>query len=578
MSSTSASQDAAIHRFFEEAFLERLHRSPQAMTALGIHRDQDRLDDLSDKKQCEDYELIADQLRRLEGFDFSKISPSNQLNFRLFQNEAELKLKRFPYRFHEYSVTQKFGLHTDFPAFMINMHRIATVEDAQNYLARLRAVGKAGAQVINGLEQRAALGIVPPAFLIPQIIDDSKRFIDEANDSSLERNSLYVDFRTKLAALSDIDATYRTDLLQQAKQALSDEVLPFYRKLASYMEHQLSHAPAEGGACRLPDGDAYYRLCLERHTSTSMTAEEIFELGCRQVSALQDQILALQTRLGRNDSLQDLFEYARSHSAFHYPQSEAGRQACLRDLHGYVDKFSPLLAHLFGILPQDALLIKAVEEHRERTAGLAFYEGPAADGSRPGIFYVNLYDLRQLPAFAVEALAYHEALPGHHLQFSIANRLQDVPLFRRYIDYTAYVEGWGLYSERLAKEQGMYEDPWSDFGRLTQELKRACRLVVDSGLHAKGWTRQQAIDYMHANTPSSLGQVIKEVDRYLVMPGQATSYKVGMEKILGLREAAQAAMAERFTLSDFHDELLCHGPLPLGLLEERVMAWAKRPH
>lgn len=577
MPSSPASQDAAIHRFFEEAFQERLHRSPQSMTALGINRDQDRLDDLSDAKLSDDHELIAEQLQRLEGFDFTKLSPSNRLNYRLFQNEAGLKLKRFPFRFHEYTVTQKFGLHTDFPAFMINMHRIASVQDAHNYLARLQAVRKAGLQVMDAMQQRAALGIIPPAFLLPQIIDDCKRFLGEANDPSLERNSLYVDFRNKLAVLH-IDETYRADMLQRARQVLLNDVLPFYQGLATYMESQLPDAPAEGGASRLPDGAAYYHLCLERHTSTSMTADEIFELGCRQVRDLQEEILALQTQLGRRGSLQELFEFARDHPEFHYPQTEAGRQACLRDLHAYVEKISPLLPGLFGLLPQDALQIKAVEDHRERTAGLAFYEGPAADGSRPGIFYVNLYDLRQLPIFAVEALAYHEALPGHHLQFSIANRLQGLPLFRRYVDYTAYIEGWGLYSERLAKESGLYQDPWSDFGRLTQELKRACRLVVDSGLHAKAWTREQAIAYMHNNTPSSLGQVIKEVDRYIVMPGQATSYKVGMEKILGLREAAQTSLADSFRLSAFHDELLRHGPLPLGLLEEQVKAWADGLH
>ena len=576
---SSAPPAHRIDRFFETAFEERINRSPQLLTSLGIKRNQDQLDDLSDAKLEGDRQLIEDQLRRLEGFDYANLEPSEQLNYRVFRSEAELLLKRYHYRFHEYLVSQKFGLHTDVPAFMINMHRIDSVQDARDYLARLRALSKAGDQVINGLNRRASMGIVPPAFLFPQIIDDCRRFVGESDAGKTpENNVLFEDFRSKLEKLPNLDQATKDELLHEAGAALREHVIPVYERLTAYMERQISQAPPEAGACSMPDGENYYSVCLEKHTSTSLTAEAIHQLGLTEVSRIKKEIHSLQPLLGYHGSLEALFEYAREHPDFYHPQTEAGREACLAELNSYTEKMSALLPQLFATLPQDELLIKAIERHRERTAGLAFYEGPSSDGRRPGIFYVNLYDLRQLPIFIIEALAYHEALPGHHLQFSIANRLHALPSFRRYVDYTAYIEGWGLYSERLAKEIGLYEKPWSDFGRLTYELKRACRLVVDTGIHAKAWTRQQAIDYLHRNTPSSLAQVVKEIDRYIVMPGQATSYKIGMEEILKLRARAQHTLGSKFDLRAFHDELLRHGPLPLSLLEEQLMMWARSQH
>lgn len=568
-----------IDRFFETTFEERINRSPQLLTALGIKRHQDRLDDLSDAKLEGDRKLIEDQLRRLQDFDYAGLSPGEQLNYRVFRIEAEWLLKRYRYRFHEYLLTQKFGLHTDFPAFMINMHRIETVRDAEDYLARLRALSQAGEQVIHGMDRRADMGIVPPAFLFPQMIEDCRRFAGEPDGGeAVQSNVLFEDFRRKLEKLPDLHQSTRDKLLHEAGAALREHVIPAYQRLQHYLERQISQAPPEGGACSMPEGDAYYRACLEKHTSTSLSAEAIHQLGLAEVSRIREKIISLQPRLGYHGSLEALFEYAREHPGFYHPQTEAGREACLAELNGYAGKMSALLPQLFATLPQDELLIKAVESHRERTAGLAFYEGPSSDGSRPGIFYVNLYDLGQLPVFMLEALAYHEALPGHHLQFSIANRLHALPRFRRYVDCTAYIEGWGLYSERLAKEIGLYENPWSDFGRLAYELKRACRLVVDTGLHARAWTRQQAIDYLHGNTPSSLAQVVKEIDRYIVMPGQATSYKIGMEELFRMRTQAQHILGQRFDLRAFHDELLRHGPLPLALLEEQITTWARFRH
>jgi uncharacterized protein (DUF885 family) len=564
-----------LRRFFEDAFQERVNRSPQTLTALGIKTCQDQLDDLSESRRQADHDLIQDQLRRLQQFDLVALAPADQLNVRVFKHDAEQLLARFRYRFHDYLVNQKFGLHTDFPAFMINMHGIADLEDARNYIARLHALEGSCRQVIDELDKRASLGVTPPAYLFPQMIGDCENFIDGASGGRLEHNVLYEDFQAKLGRLEGLAQPERGTLLDGLKQALQASVIPAYERLTGYLKRQQGKAPAEAGAWSLPEGDSYYKMCLQRHTSTALSADEIHQHGVREAARIQGEMLQLKERIGFRGSLQDVFSFAREHPDFYYPQTEEGRQHYLDALNATVAHVRTLLPGLFNVLPRDELLVKAVERHREKTAGLAFYEGPAAGGSRPGIFYVNLYDLRQLPSFTIEALAYHEALPGHHMQFSIANGLQSLPTFRRYTDDTAYIEGWGLYSELLMKEAGLYHDPWSDFGRLAQELKRACRLVVDTGIHARRWTRQQAIDYMVENIPSSRGQLVKEVERYIVMPGQATAYTVGMAEILRLRSRARTALGGKFDLREFHDELLRNGPLPLFLLEESVAAWMR---
>jgi uncharacterized protein (DUF885 family) len=574
MNSTSPASD--IRRFFEDAFWERVSRSPQTLTALGIKRHQDRLDDLSDERQQTDRNLLQAQLQQLRQFDFASLAPEDRFSYRIFQYDAEKALDRFQYRFHDYLVNQKFGLHTQFPAFMINMHHIENLQDARHYISRLKAFDQSCNQVLDGLDRRQSMGVVPPVFLFPQMIGDCEEFVGgEENAARIENNVLFEDFTIKLEALDGVSPLERDALIEGVERALQETVFPAYRKLIAHLKRQQASAPEESGAWALPDGAGFYQMCLKQHTSTTLTPDEIHALGIREVARIQQEIIALKTGMEFEGSLQDFFSFARKSPYFYFEQTEQGRQACLAKLDGFIERIRALLPTLFTALPENDLLVKPVERHREKTAGLAFYQGPAADGSRPGIFYVNLSDLRQLPSFMMEALAYHEALPGHHMQFSIANRLRDLPTFRRYIDTNGYVEGWALYSELFTKEQGLYQDPWSDFGRLVEELKRACRLVVDTGIHARRWTRQQAIDYMLAHIPSSLGHVVKEVDRYIVMPGQATSYKVGMAEILSLRARARAALGEQFDIRRFHDELLRHGPLPLPFLAEQIECWMR---
>jgi uncharacterized protein (DUF885 family) len=566
-----------IRQFFEDAFQERINRSPETLATLGIRRARDQLDDRSEAGLEADRELVKDQLQRLARFEFSTLDKADRLSYRIFRREAERALKRYHYRFQDYLVNQKFGLHIEFPAFMINLHDIASAEDARSYIARLRAFDQCCSEVIAGLARREELGVILPEFLLPQVISDCRDFVGERGTRP-EENLLFADFSTKLEKLEGLREEQRNGLLDDMKQALLRSVIPAYQRLGAFLERQQALAPAEGGACRLPQGADYYRMCLSEHTTTKLSAGQIHQLGLEKVACIQQAMMALKERLGFRGSLPDFFGFVQCQPELYYPQTAAGRQRYLDDLKGIISGVARRLPELVTRLPEDELEVKVVERHRERTAGIAFYEGPAADGSRPGIFYVNLYDMRQMPAYTMEALAYHEALPGHHMQFSIANRLQDLPSFRRHVNYTAYVEGWGLYSELIAKELGFYQDPFSEFGRLAQELKRACRLVADTGIHAHGWTRQQGIDYLRATLPLSLPHVIKEVERYIVMPGQATSYMVGMTELVKLRRRSAAALRERFDLREFHDAILRHGPLPLDLLEDHMTGWARRLH
>ena len=573
MSTQSARADIDV--FFDEAFNERIGYFPQKLSLFGRSDRQDELNDYSDAGEAGYARLARRHLQALGTFDEAGLSSAQRINYALFKRDCEEILERFACRFQRYALDQKFGLHAEFPAFMINMHRIATEADAANYVARLTAFSEACNQVMHSVALRRDEGVLLPAFLTEQIIGDCQRVIADLREP--QSSMLGKDFQSKLSA-ANLASTSCRSLTAACEQALAEQVRPAYLRLAAFMQTLLEEAPDQGGACSLPDGQAYYRACLRWETSTDLDARQIHELGLREVARIREEIQQLLPRVGFAGDVAAFFQHTRSHPDFYYPQTPEGRRAYLNDLEQVIERARLALPQLFHVLPADPLQVRAVEPHREHTAGMAFYHGPAADGSRPGTFYINLHDLEQLPTFTMEALAFHEALPGHHMQFAIANRLDALPLFRRYANYNAYVEGWGLYAERVAHEVGLYHDAYGEYGRLTMELKRACRLVVDPGLHALGWTRQRAADYLYDNLPASRGQCLAEIDRYLVMPGQATTYTLGLLEILRLREQAGATLGDRFDQPAFHDELLSLGPLPLDVTAEQLRAWTRRQH
>lgn len=577
--SPSPSLSAADRRamaFFEGAFDERLARSPMYQSMLGITDQADRWDDLSDSYADETVALWRRQLAALHAIDPATLSPRLRLSYRLFEKLTEQAIANDRWRHYGYLVNQMFGWQQRIPSFLINIHRIANERDARAYIARLERVPPLMDQLIAQLRLREEEGIVPPRFVFPIVIEAARRVITGAPfDEAAPPSALWQDFKAKTARLA-IPEDRREALLVQARHALTHAVKPAYERLIAFLQEQEKRADDRAGVWKLPDGAAYYQNRLQTYTTTRLTADQIHDIGLQHVARIHEEMRAIMKRVGFTGTLQEFFALMRSDPRFYLPESEEGRAAYLARARRIIARMREKLPEYFGRLPKADLVVKRVEPFRERAAGKAFYQQPAPDGSRPGTYYVNLYRMADMPTYQMEALAYHEGVPGHHLQIAIAQELQGIPRFQRFARFTAYTEGWGLYAEYLPKEMGFYQDPYSDFGRLAMELWRAVRLVVDTGIHAKKWTREQAIRYHLDNTPNPKGDIVKAVERYIVMPGQATAYLIGKEKILQLRERAKAEMGSAFDIRAFHDHVLENGPLPLDILEERIMAWARR--
>ena len=568
------SESDRANAFFERAFSETLARSPMYQSYLGIKDNQDRWDDLSEAKAWADLELSRHQLASLKAsIDREKLNEQAKISYDLFVKNVEDETANFRWRHHDYPVNQMRGWQSWIPSFLINIHRIENKQDALDYISRLDGIDSLVEEVIRKIDRREAMGIVPPAFVFPRVISDSENVLKGAPFENVEKDStLLDDFRGKVEAL-EISQLEKDVLLDQARNVLLDSVEPAYRKLITRVRQQQKIATSDDGAWKFPDGEAFYNAALRSTTTTDLSAEEIHDIGLSEVRRIHGEMREIMAKVGFEGTLQDFFKFTRDDEQFYYPQSEAGRTAYLEAATGIIDIMKGRLDEMFITKPKADLTVKAVEPFREKSAGKAFYQRGTPDGSRPGIYYANLYRMSDMPKYQMEALAYHEGIPGHHMQGSIASELQDIPRFRKFGYYTAYGEGWGLYSEYLPKEMGFYSDPYSDFGRLAMELWRACRLVVDTGIHAKRWTREQAINYLEENTPNPRGDIVKAIERYIVLPSQATAYKIGMSKILELRALARDELGEAFDIREFHDLVLKNGPLPLDMLEDSVRAW-----
>lgn len=563
-----------LDAWFEARFQAALARSPQLQATLGIKDDYDKWDDISDARARDEHAIVERELEELRGsFDPAKLDSTSRLSYELFEYASERELAGFEWRFHSYPVNQMFGLQSRIPAFLINIHRISSQSDAQAYIARLRGIEPLFEQLAVLLDERARLGIVPPKFVFPYVIQDCRNILTgEPFDDSGEDSTLLADFRAKVLAL-DIPAADRQALVAEAERALVDHVGPAYRGLLAELQALAKLGTDDDGVWKHPDGERFYAYALRNITTTDLTAAEIHALGLAEVDRIHAEMRAIMAQVGFEGDLADFFVHLREDPRYYYPDTDEGRQAYLARVDEILAAMTAKLGTAFDTLPNAELVAKRVESFREKSAGKAFYSRSAPDGSRPGVYYANLYDMRDMPRYEAEALVYHEGLPGHHMQIAIAGELEDIPRFRRIGGYTAFIEGWGLYSEFLGKEMGFYQDPYSDFGRLAMELWRACRLVVDTGIHQLGWTREEAIDYLLANTSASRGQSRKAIERYIVMPAQATAYKIGMLRILAVRQQAHSELGDRFELRRFHDTILRSGALPLPILENVVADW-----
>tara|TARA_B100000700_G_scaffold52249_1_gene55582 strand:+ start:656 stop:2524 length:1869 start_codon:yes stop_codon:yes gene_type:complete len=566
---TQQTESEKANQLFEDIFMANVMRSPMYQSYLGIKDDQDKWDDISEAQAESDLALNKKHLEQVKAIDESKLDEQTKISWMLMKQQLENDIADFKWRHHNYPVNQMFGLHSSVASLLINQHGISSVDDAEDYIARLNGLPALFEQLAENLQLRADKGIIAPKFVYPYVISDSKNIITGAPFDDGEASALWADFNKKVEGL-EISDEERDQLIASAKTAFLESVKPAYENLIVKLKDIEAQATTKAGAWKFPDGEAFFNNALQRTTTTDLTADEIHKIGLSEVERIHDEMRGIMEKVGFDGTLQEFFVYMRNNDDFIYPDTEEGRQRYLSEAKAIIDDMRGRLDELFITKPKADLIVKAVEPFREKSAGKAFYQQPSMDGSRPGTYYANLYDMGSMPTYQMEALAYHEGIPGHHMQIAIQQELQGIPKFRRFGRYTAYSEGWGLYTEKLPKEIGLYKDPYSDFGRLAMELWRAVRLVVDTGIHAKQWTREEGIDFYVNNTPNAKADAVKMVERHIVMPGQATAYKIGMNKILELREKAKAELGDKFDIREFHDRVLGNGPVPLNVLEQFI--------
>jgi uncharacterized protein (DUF885 family) len=571
-------ETARLNEWLDARYEERLDFSPLLKTQLGRKDDYDQVDDFSESAEDAQLEWLRDTVRELEtGFDRDLLTKEAQTSYDLWRFGLERAEAARPYRRRAYVFNQMGGPHTGLPQGMINFHRVDDEADMTAYVTRLGELGRALRQNLERTQLAAQEGVHAPRFAYDAVIEQSRALLTGAPFGGTGDSPLFADANAKVAALvagNKISAARADELRAAAATALSERVGPAYRELIAFAEADRANSDEIAtGVWKLPDGPAFYVERLAAMTTTAMTADEIHELGLAEVARIQAEMEAIKRQVGFEGTLREFFASLRDNPQFLFPNTDEGREGYLQTSRDYYGGIEARLPEFFGLRPKAGLVVKRVEAFREQPGAAQHYQPGTPDGSRPGTYYVHLIDMNSMPKVELESVAYHEGIPGHHMQVSIAQELTGVPQFRTQSRYTAYTEGWGLYAEQLAKEMGGFTDPYSEFGRLGSEIWRAIRLVVDTGLHAKGWTEQQAVDYFLANGPTSEGQVRAEVRRYIVWPGQATAYKVGMLKILELRERARAALGDRFDIRAFHDTVLGGGALPLSILERRVDDW-----
>ena len=575
---TAERESSRLNAWLDARYEEQLDFSPLTKTRLGRKEDYDRIDDLSEAAAEARLMWLRASVVELErAFDRDLLTPEAQTSYDLWRYGLERSETAWPFRRRGYVFHQMQGPHTFLPQALINFHRVDEEADIVAYVTRLGEVGRALRQALEAARVAAGEGVHAPRFAYDAVVQQSRAVITGAPFGGTGDSPLYADVNAKLAALvaaGKIDGARADALRAAAAAALTEHVEPAYEELIAWAGADRANSDEVAtGVWKLPDGPAYYEERLAASTTTAMTADEIHELGLAEVDRIHAEMVAIKEQVGFEGTLQEFFASLRNNPRFLFPNTDEGREGYLQTSRDYYGVIQERLPQYFGLLPKAGLVVRRVEAFREQPGAAQHYQAGTPDGSRPGTYYVHLIDMASMPKVELESVAYHEGIPGHHMQISIAQELTGVPMFRTQTGYTAYTEGWGLYAERLAKEMGAYQDPYSDFGRLGAEIWRAIRLVVDTGLHSKGWTEQQAVDYFLANGPTSEGQVRAEIRRYIVTPGQATAYKVGMLKILELRERARTQLGDRFDIRGFHDTVLGGGALPLAILERRVDDW-----
>jgi uncharacterized protein (DUF885 family) len=572
------SKPLAISWFYNRVFMQFAIDNPELLTQLrmleqvGIHSHNAKLGDSSLAHEDKVFAKLVSDEAMLRSYDTSSFKGQDKLSYDILAYFLGNQVRGEPWRFHNYPVNQLFGVQSNLPNLMTESQQVNNATDAEDYIARIGEFPRKMAQVIEGVKFRESKGIIPPKLTVEKVIEQVKGFLAPG----VAGNPIVISFKDKISkiAADKMNETTRAALIGRVEQGVGASVLPAYNQLNQYMETLRPKATKNDGVWALPDGDKYYQYEIESNTTTTMKADEIHQIGLKEVARIGAEMDRILTEAGYTEGTRaERIQKLSKSPAQLYPDSEEGRAQILKDYQSIIDEMIAGLDKNFATKPKALVDVKRVPVFTEKTAPGAYYNGPPMDGSKPGTFFANLRDVAETPKFGMRTLAYHEAVPGHHMQIAIAQELKGLPVFRGIIPFTAYAEGWALYAEQFAWETGYQKNPLDNLGRLQAEMFRAVRLVVDTGMHAKRWTREQAIEYMMANTGMPEGEVVTEIERYLVMPGQALAYKVGMLKILELRERAKTALGAKFDIREFHDAVLTNGSMPLSVLENVIDAY-----
>ena len=565
----------SLNLFYEKVFAEVIFSEPELLTQLGLVEQfgitghNGKLSDESPGHQ----QMVTDRwkkdLQQLHEYPLDQQSASQKLSTHVLDWFLKDQVEGEKWQFHNYPVNQLFGVQNQYPSFMANTHPLHSQKDCEYYIMRLDALPKKFDQTLESLKVREQKQIIPPRFVVEEVLKEMSDFVARP----AAENVLATSFRERAVKIDKLNDQQRADFQKRVENEITTQVYPAYQKLIAYFQELLPKTTTDDGVWKLPDGDAFYAYTLRSNTTTNTPPNEVHELGLREVARIEAEMRAILDSNGfAGQPIGVSMDKLGKDPRFLYSNDDKGRAEALAEYKRLIDNaVADSKARLFNIAPKAQIDIRRVEPFKEATAPGAYYQGGAMDGSRPGIFYANLRDMNEVPKWGMPTLAYHEGVPGHHWQISIAQELTGLPQFRKVIPFTAYAEGWALYCEWLAKQVGWYDkDPFGDLGRLQAELFRAVRLVVDTGIHAKHWTREQAIAYMREKTGMGEKEVKSEIERYIVNPGQACAYKVGMMKIQELRARAQQELGDKFDQREFHDTVLKNGSLPLEILEEQV--------
>lgn len=563
-----------LNHFYEKVFAEVIFTEPELLSSLGlveqfgITSHNGKLSDESPAHQQKVFDRWKKDLAQLHEYPLDRQSPSQRLSTHVLDWFVTDQVAGEKWQFHNYPVNQLFGVQNQFPSFMANTHRLLSRKDCEYYVMRLDAVPKKFDELLESLKVREDKHILPPRFVVNHVLKEMGDFIAKP----AAENILATSFKERAAKIGKLTDADRADFQKRVESAVTNKVYPSYQRLIAYFNDVLPKTTTDDGAWRLPDGDAFYAYALHDNTTTTLKPDEVHDLGLREVARIEAEMRGLLDANGLvNIPIGQAMDKLGKDPRFLFSNDDKGRADALAEYTRLIDTANERCKQLFLTMPKAKCEVRRVEQFKEATSSGAYYQPGAMDGTRPGIFFANLRDMNEVPKWSMPTLAYHEGVPGHHWQLSIAQELKGLPQFRKVLPFTAYAEGWALYTEWLAKNVDWYDkDPFGDLGRLQAELFRAVRLVVDTGIHAKHWTREQAIAYMLEKTGMGEKEVTSEIERYIVMPGQACAYKIGMLKIQELRARAQKELGEKFDQREFHDTLLKNGALPLEILEEQI--------